>query len=68
MKEAGAKVKRKNNLQRDRSFNNLQNMLFLVSSLALVAIEPEANFHFRGLRLEAERSPVRFHLHKGCRK
>jgi len=31
--EAGAKVKRENNLQGDRSFSDLQNMLFLVSSL-----------------------------------
>ena len=61
-------MKSEDNLQGDSSFNCLLNMLFLVSSLALVAIEPEANFHFRGLRLEAERSPVRFHLHKGCRK
>jgi len=39
--EAGAKVKREDNLnlQRDRSFNALQNMLFLVSSLAQVATE-----------------------------
>jgi len=37
--EAGAKVKRENNLQRDRSFNDLQNMLFLVFSLAQVAKE-----------------------------
>jgi len=38
MKEdAGTKVKRENNLQGDRSFNDLQNMLFLVSSLAQVA-------------------------------
>jgi len=40
MKEkAGAKVKRENNLQGDRSFNYLINMLFLVSSLAQIAIE-----------------------------
>jgi len=40
MKEkAGAKVKRENNLQGDRIFNDLQNMLFLVSSLAQVAKE-----------------------------
>jgi len=32
-----AKVKRDNNLQGDKSFNDLQNMLFLVSSLAQVA-------------------------------
>jgi len=31
--EAGAKVERVNNLQEDRSFNRLQNMLFLVSPL-----------------------------------
>jgi len=37
--EAEAKVKCENNLQRDRSFNDLQNMLFLVSSLAQVAKE-----------------------------
>jgi len=37
--QAGAKVKRENNLQGDRSFNDLQNMLFLVSSLAQVAKE-----------------------------
>jgi len=40
MKEqAGAKVKRENNLEGERSFNDLQNMLFLVSSLAQVAKE-----------------------------
>jgi len=33
------KVKRENNLQGDRSFNDLQNMLFLASSLAQVAKE-----------------------------
>jgi len=32
-------VKRENNLQEDKSFNDLQNMLFLVSSLARIAIE-----------------------------
>jgi len=37
--ESGAKVKREINLQEDRSFNDLQNMLFLVSSLAQVAKE-----------------------------
>ena len=37
--EAGAKAKRENNLQRERSFNDLQIMLFLVSSLAQVAKE-----------------------------
>jgi len=37
--EAGAKVKRENNLQRDRSFNDLQNMPFLVSSIAQVSKE-----------------------------
>ena len=37
-KEAGAKVKRKNNLQGDRNFNDLQNML-LISSLAQVGKE-----------------------------
>jgi len=35
----GAKVKHKNNLQGDRSFNDLINMLFLVSSLAQITIE-----------------------------
>ena len=35
--EVGAKVKRENNLQGEGSFNDLQNMLFLVSSLAQVA-------------------------------
>jgi len=35
--EAGAKVKRENNLQGDISFSDLQNMLFLVSSLPQVA-------------------------------
>jgi len=35
--EAEVKLKRENNLQGDRSFNDLQNMLFLVSSLAQVA-------------------------------
>jgi len=35
--EAGAKVKRKNNLPGERSFNDLQNMLFLVSFLVQVA-------------------------------
>jgi len=40
MKEkTGAKVKRENNLQGNRSFTDLQNMLFLVSSLVLVAEE-----------------------------
>jgi len=40
MKEkAGAKVKCENNLQEDRSFVDLQNLLFLVSSLAQIAIE-----------------------------
>jgi len=40
MKEkTGANVKRENNLQGNRSFNYLQNMLFLVSSLVLVAEE-----------------------------
>ena len=34
--EAGTKVKRENNLLGERSFNDLQNMLFLVSSLAQV--------------------------------
>jgi len=38
MKEE-AKMKHENNLQGDRSFNDLQNMLFLVSSLAQVANE-----------------------------
>ena len=37
--EVGAKVKRDNNLQGDRSFSDLQNMLFLVSSLAQVPKE-----------------------------
>jgi len=37
--EAGVNVKRQNNLQAYRSFNDLQNMLFLVSSLAQVAKE-----------------------------
>ena len=37
--EVGAKAKRENNLQGDRCFNNLQYMLFLVSSLAQVAKE-----------------------------
>jgi len=37
--EAGAKVKRENNLQEDKSFNDLQNILFLLSSLAQIAIE-----------------------------
>jgi len=37
--EAGAKMKRENQLQGDRSFNDLQNMLFLDSSLAQVAKE-----------------------------
>jgi len=32
-------VKRENNLQGDRSFNDLQNILYLVSSLAQVAKE-----------------------------
>ena len=32
--ESGAKVKRENNLQGDRSFNNLKNILLLFSSLA----------------------------------
>jgi len=35
--EEGAKLKRENNLQADRNFNDLQNMLFLVSSLVQVA-------------------------------
>ena len=40
MKEdSGAKVKHENNLQGDRSFTDLQNMLFLVSSLAQVLKE-----------------------------
>jgi len=40
MKEkARAKLKRENNLQGNRSFTDLQNMLFLVSSLVLVAEE-----------------------------
>jgi len=39
MKEEGAKVKRENNLQGDKSFSGLQNMLFLVSSLSQVSIE-----------------------------
>jgi len=34
--EAGATVKRENNLQGDRSFYDLRNMLFLVFSLAQV--------------------------------
>jgi len=37
--EARAKVKRENNLQGDRSFSDLQTMLFLVSSLLQVAKE-----------------------------
>ena len=37
--EAGAKVKRENNLEGGRNFNDLQNMLFLVPSLARVAKE-----------------------------
>jgi len=37
--EAGTKLKRENNLQGDRSFSDLQNMLFLVSSLPQVAKE-----------------------------
>jgi len=37
--EAGAKVKRENNLQGDGSSDDLQNMLYLVSSLAQVAKE-----------------------------
>jgi len=37
--EAGAKVKRENNLQGDRSFNDLQSMLFFVSCHAQVAQE-----------------------------
>jgi len=40
MKEdAGPKVKRENNLQGDRSYNDLHNQLFLVFSLAQVAKE-----------------------------
>jgi len=35
--EAGPKVKREINLQGDRSYNDLHNKLFLVSSLAQVA-------------------------------
>jgi len=37
--EAGAKVKRENIPQEDKSFNDLQNILFLLSSLAQIAIE-----------------------------
>ena len=37
--ESGAKVKPENNLQGDRSFNDLKNKLFLVSSLAQVVKE-----------------------------
>jgi len=37
--EAGAKVRREKNLQGDRCFSDLQNMLFLVSFLAQVAKE-----------------------------
>jgi len=37
--EAGAKAKREKNLQGNRSFSDLQNMLFLVSSLVQVAKE-----------------------------
>ena len=35
--EVGAKVKRQNNIQGYRSFSELQNMLFVVSSLTQVA-------------------------------
>jgi len=37
--ETGAKVKRGNNLQGHGSFSDLQNMLFLVSSLAQITTE-----------------------------
>jgi len=37
--EVGAKVKRENNQREDSSFNDLQNMLFLVSPLVQVAQE-----------------------------
>jgi len=37
--EAGAKEKPENNLQGDKSFSGLQNMLFLVSSLSQVSKE-----------------------------
>jgi len=42
--EVGAKVKRENNLQGERSFNDLRNKLFIVSSLAQVAKEQMAVF------------------------
>jgi len=49
--ESGAKVKREINLQEDRSFNDLQNMLFLVSSLAQVAKEQITVFGRFGVRI-----------------
>jgi len=46
--ESGTKVKRDNNLQGDRSFNDLKNTLFLVSCLAQVV--KEANHSARPVR------------------